>query len=153
MNHLALRAISRAEILELESLMSALSSERGHPPGNTDRIAPVKHHFAPGLYAREMFLLAGTRIVGKIHRSAYITTIAKGSGIIWNEFGAFEYNAPMTFVSREGVKNVGWAREDSIIINYHPTNLTDLGELEREIIVDSYEAFDALQQERKGLIL
>ncbi len=154
MNELTLRAVTRAEILELEGLMVALARER-HPdmkPGNTDSLAPVKHHFAPGLYAREIFLPAGTRIIGKIHRTSHVMTVAQGSGIIWNEFGGFEYKAGMTRVTRIGTKNIAWAREDTIIITYHPTQHQDVDAIERDIISPSYEAFDALGLDRKELI-
>jgi len=142
MNTLALRAVSRAEIIELENLMVALARERTPEmePGNTDTIAPVKHHFSPGLYAREIFLPAGTRIIGKIHLTSHVMTVAQGSGVVWNEFGAYEYRAPMTHVTKAGAKNVVWAREDSVIITYHQTNHDNVEAIERDIIAPSYEA-------------
>jgi hypothetical protein len=154
MNELALRAVSRAEILELEELMVAYARVKhpGMEPGNTDVIAPVKHHFSPGLYAREIFLPAGIRIIGKIHRTSHVMTVAQGSGIIWNEFGAYEYAAPMTHVTKAGAKNVVWAKEDSVIITYHPTDHQDVESIERDIISPSYAAFDAIAHARKELL-
>lgn len=146
MNEVTLRAVTRAEILELEGLMVALVHERhpGMEPGNTDAIAPVKHHFSPGLYAREIFLPAGIRIIGKIHRTSHVMTVAQGSGIIWNEFGAYEYRAPMTHITKAGAKNIVWAREDTVIVTYHPTEHRDVESIERDIISPSYEMFDKL---------
>lgn len=154
MNEVTLRAVTRAEILELEGLMVALAREQrpDMQPGNTDALAPVKHHFSPGLYAREIFLPAGIRIIGKIHRTSHVMTVAQGSGIIWNEFGAYEYKAPMTHVTKAGAKNIVWAREDTVIITYHPTDHQDVEAIEREIISPSYEAFDALGYDRKELL-
>jgi hypothetical protein len=151
MNAIALRAVSREEILELEGLMVALALEgrEGSAAGNTDSVAPVKHHFAPGLYCREIFLPAGLRIIGKIHRTSHLITVAQGSGIIWNEFGAYEYGAPLTKLTRPGAKNVVWAREDSVIFTYHPTQATTVEEIEAEIISKSYADFDALGHDQK----
>lgn len=153
MNDLALRPVSRHEILELEALMvmHAVAIRGEVKLGYTDDLAPVKHHFSPGLYAREIFLPAGLRIIGKIHRTSHVMTVAKGSGIIWNEFGAYEFAAPMTKVTKAGAKNVVWAREDTVIVTYHPTQLTDVAEIESEIISRDYAEFDALSftSERK----
>lgn len=151
---MSLRPVTREEILELEALMVELAREQ-QPDlelGCTDALAPVKHHFAPGLYAREIFLPAGLRIVGKIHKTSHLMTVCKGSGIIWNEFGSYEFQAPTTHLTRPGAKNVVWTREDTVIVTYHPTNLTSVADIEREIIAQSYEEFDALYQEPKEMI-
>lgn len=144
---------SREEIAELESAMLELAraEQAGFAPGNTDAIAPVKHHFAPGLYAREIFLPAGTRIVGKIHRTAHLMTVVAGSGLLWNEFAAYEYRAPFTQLTHPGAKNVLWVREDTIIVTYHPTILTNLADIEREIIAPDYAALPAPARAMKGI--
>jgi len=136
---------SRGEIAELEAAMvaAAAAADPDFAPGCTDAIAPVRHHFAPGLYAREIFLPAGTRIVGKIHRTAHLMTVVAGSGFLWNEFAAYEYRAPFTHLTTPGAKNVLWVREDSIIVTYHPTTLTDLAAIEREIIATDYDQLPA----------
>lgn len=139
------RPPSREDIAELEAAMLAAAADRDAEfiPGNTDHIAPVKHHFAPGLYAREIFLPAGTRIVGKIHRTAHLMTVVAGRGLLWNEFAAYEYRAPFTHVTVPLVKNVLWVIDDSIIVTYHPTDLTDVDAIEREIILDTYDQLPA----------
>lgn len=149
----ALRPISRVEILELEALMVAIAAQAQPEfrPGCTDAIAPVRHHFAPGLYARECFLPAGTRIIGKIHKTSHFMQVTKGSGIVWNEFDAFEYEAGLMKVTRPGAKNVVWAREDSIIITFHPTKHAKLEDIERDVIAESYAEFDALPMAAKEI--
>lgn len=79
----------RANILRLES------ASRDLPQVD----CPLKHHFAPGLYAREIFIPAGSVVVGKIHRHSHINVISQGSAIVVTEFGRMEVSAPYTFVS------------------------------------------------------
>lgn len=142
---LPIAAASRADIAELEAAMVAFatSSDAGFTPGCTDDVAPVKHHFAPGLYGREIFLPAGTRIIGKIHRTAHLMTVAAGRGLLWNEFAAYKYRAPFTQLTQPGAKNVLWVQEDTVIITYHPTQLTDVAAIEREIICADYHQLQA----------
>lgn len=110
--------------------------------GNTDDTCPVTHHFAPGLYAREIFIPAGTVIVGKIHRHAHVNTISKGKVVVATEFGLQELQAPVTFVSQPGIKRAVVAQEDTIWTTYHPTDETDLGKIEAHVIAPSFEAYE-----------
>jgi len=110
--------------------------------GNTDAECPVRHHFAPGLYAREIFIPAGHVIVGKIHRHAHINTISKGRVVVATEFGNQSYSAPVTFVSQPGTKRAVVAQEDTIWTTYHPTNETNLAKIEEQVIAPSFEAYE-----------
>lgn len=112
---------------------------------------PVRHIFAPGLYAREMFIPKGTVIVGKIHKHAHVNTISKGKCSVMTEFGPREIEAPHTFVSDVGTKRVVVALEDVIWTTYHPSNETDLTKLEDEIIAKSYDEIGLLESARDTL--
>lgn len=100
---------------------------------------PVRHIFAPGLYAREMSIPKGTVIVGKIHKHAHVNTISKGKCSVMTEFGPREIEAPHTFVSDVGTKRVVVALEDVVWTTYHPSIETDLVKLEEQIIAKSYD--------------
>jgi hypothetical protein len=138
-------APTRENILRLQDEMLALRAAAGLPvtPGNTDADCPVTHHFAPGLYAREIFLPAGFVVVGKIHRHAHINTISKGRVSVATEFGTTELQAPCTFVSQPGTKRVVVAHEDTIWTTYHPTDETDLGRIEAHVIAPTFADYDA----------
>jgi hypothetical protein len=43
---------------------------------------PLKHSFAPGVYAREMEIPAGTLLIGKIHKHRHHNFLMKGSIIV-----------------------------------------------------------------------
>jgi quercetin dioxygenase-like cupin family protein len=101
---------------------------------------PVTHHFAPGQYARQMDIPAGTVIIGKIHKHAHVNVISKGTGYVATEFGKQAYAAPMTFISEPGTKRAVYAETDTVWTTVHVTNETDLVKIEDEIIAPSYDA-------------
>lgn len=127
---------SREQILRFQDLMLEVCKE----PWEQD--FPVRHHFAPGLYAREMTLPKGGVIVGKIHRHAHVNTISKGRVWVVTEFAKEELVGPVTFVSIPGSKRVVVAQEETIWTTYHPTTETDLARIEEQVIAPSYEALE-----------
>jgi hypothetical protein len=97
---------------------------------------PVKHHFAPGVYLREIFMPAGTVVIGKIHKTEHFNLIEKGLCSIVHDDGRHEYlEAPMTFVSKAGVQKVLYIHEDTVWKTIHVTPETDLVKLE-EILIE-----------------
>jgi hypothetical protein len=100
---------------------------------------PVKHHFAPGQYAREIIMPAGSVGIGKIHRHAHVNVISQGEGEVATEFGRMAYKAPMTFVSEPGVKRVVHCHTDTVWTTFHVTNETDVAKIEEEVIAPSYD--------------
>lgn len=100
---------------------------------------PVKHHFAPGSYGREMTLPAGLVVVGKIHKHAHINVISKGRVQVFTEQdGVLELAAPCTFVSSPGTKRVVHVLEETVWTTVHVTDKTDLAEIEREVIATDF---------------
>lgn len=97
---------------------------------------PVKHHFAPGMYSREMFLPAGLVVVGKIHRYSHVNIISKGKVRVFTEQeGLRELEAPCTFISSPMTKRVVVVLEDTVWNTVHATDETDPDVIEAEIIV------------------
>ena len=127
---------SRAQILEFQELMAREFTA----PWEQD--FPIRHIFAPGLYAREMTIPAGGVIVGKIHRHAHINSISCGRVWVVTEFAKEELVGPVTFVSQPGTKRVVVAQEETIWTTYHPTDETDLSKIEEHVIAPTYEALE-----------
>lgn len=98
-------------------------------------IEPV-HHFADGLYAREITIRAGTILTGKVHSTEHLNIVSQGRIAVWTEDGMKIVAAPCTLVSRPGTKRVGFALEDTVWTTIHanPGNLTDLAALELALI-------------------
>lgn len=153
MNEVA-KPITRAKIMALQEAMMGALSEAGIPfsPGNTDDVCPLAHHFAPGLYAREILIPQGVLIVGKIHKHAHVNTISKGHVLVATEQGLIEFVAPYTFISQPGTKRVVLALSETIWTTYHPTDETDLEKIEDYVIAKTFEEFDALEYERAKLL-
>lgn len=125
-------APSRANLLQAEAYMLTL------PQVN----CPLRHHFAPGVYAREMSASAGTLIVGKIHKQTHLIFFLKGSGYIATENGREYFSAPHTSTTPAGTKRAIFAETDIIWTAIHPTDKTDLAEIEAEVIATSYDELD-----------
>jgi hypothetical protein len=107
---------------------------------------PLKHTFAPGMYAREIFLPAETFIVGKIHKHAHLNIVTRGRCTVVTEFGRREIDAsagPVTFTSDAGSKRALYVHEDTVWTTIHAVQSTDLAEIEREIIAPDFEELDA----------
>jgi len=100
------------------------------------QIEPV-HHFAHGIYAREITIPAGTLLTGKVHSTEHLNIVSSGSIVVWTEDGMKQVDAPFTMVSRPGTKRVGLAITDTVWTTIHanPTNTHDLVQLEAELII------------------
>lgn len=126
----------RDKILRLEAAMFA------QPQLTLETI----HHFAPGVYARELRIPAGVLLTGKIHRTEHLNIVSQGRITVFTEDGGRkEIVAPCTLISKPGTKRVGYAHEDTVWICIHPTDETDLVALEAELIAPNYEALGVSQ--------
>lgn len=99
----------------------------------------VTHNFENGIYTRSLFIPKGTLLVGKRHRDNTINILSKGSMIIIDGDSKVEVTAPYQFIGEKLSKKAGYALEDSIWINIHITNSTDLDEIEKEVIISEEE--------------
>lgn len=106
---------------------------------------PLKHTFAPGMYAREILLPADTFIVGKIHKHAHLNIVTRGKCVVATEYGMHEIdatNGPVTFTSEAGAKRALYVQEETVWTTIHTVHSTDLAEIEREIIAPNYAELD-----------
>lgn len=100
---------------------------------------PVQHHFAPGVYMRQMDAAAGTLVVSKMHRTEHMNILVKGSLTVATEDGIQLMTAPCVLKSMPGTKRIGYFHEDSSWITVHPTEETDLEKIEQQVIVPDEE--------------
>lgn len=96
---------------------------------------PITHHFADGIYGREMFIPAGTVLTGKIHRDATLNILLSGEIHVTTDAGVEKIVGPRVYVSPPGTKKVGYAHTDVRFMNVHPTKLRDLEAIEAKFIV------------------
>lgn len=101
--------------------------------------AEVVHHFAPGVYAREMRLLPGTMLTGKIHKKETLNVVC-GDISVFNEVDGSKKRLVgfHTFSSPPGTRRAGFAHSFTVWTCIHPTDETDLEKIEAEFI-ESYQ--------------
>lgn len=104
----------------------------------------LTHHFAAGVYARELFIPKDAVVVGKIHRHAHLNFLMKGDISVLTEHGVRRLKAPAVITSAPGIKRAGYAHEDSVWITVHATEETDLEKIEDQVICKSFEEFELL---------
>lgn len=116
---------TREQILKLEALA-------------VEHLPPVpiglRHYLADGIYAREMSVSKGSFVSGLTHRKEHVCVVSKGRIVVWTEDGMREVAAPFTMVTKPGAKRVGVALEDTVWTTFHATSLTNLDDIEREMI-------------------
>ena len=97
---------------------------------------PIRHHFAPGIYAREITIPKGTVLVGAIHKRESLVVLSAGRLRLVTDKGAVEISAPYTMACKAGAKNAAVALEDSVWTNFFATEETDTDKLV-EILTES----------------
>ena len=83
---------------------------------------PVVQYFAPGMYAREIRLPAGSIAIGKIHKHAHLNVISVGRGVFITDAGRVAFQAPHTFVSAPGTMRAVQADTDVVWTTFHATD-------------------------------
>jgi hypothetical protein len=103
----------------------------------------VVHHFAPGIYARELHIPAGVALTGAIHKTEHLFILSAGEieQISENE-GLHRIKAPFTCISKPGVKRMGFALSDAVVTTIHPTNETDVDKLRADLVCETYEEYE-----------
>lgn len=138
---------SRDLVMDFEQSLAAFVKENGL---EIDAEKLTKHWFAPGIYARELLIPAGTCLTGKIHKGAHLNIISQGRISVLTEHGIKTLEAPCTLVSDAGIKRVGFAHTDTVwtCIHANPDNCTDMEVLESRYISPSFEALTKTEPDK-----
>lgn len=97
---------------------------------------PVTHNFAPEIYVREIFMPAGTVVIGHKHLTEHFNVILKGKCRVMIGDELKELTAPCTFISGAGSQKVVNVLEDCIwqTVHSNPDNETDVDTLENRYV-------------------
>ncbi len=142
-----------------EPMVSALESLKSEAPGRIDERLdalekamltsdahpvelPVTHRFTPGLYAREIFMPAGTLLTSRIHKTEHPYVVISGKVSVFIEgVGVEHIEAPFVGITKPGTRRVLYIVEDCRWITFHPLTgdegergEEDLGKIEERII-------------------
>lgn len=137
-----------AKIDALEAAMRAAGHADGAAAGIT-----THHHYAPGIYAREMRAPAGTIVTSKVHKFENLSILSKGRMVLYLDDGTVrEIEAGFHIVAPPGTRRVAFVTEDAVWTTMHNTNERDLEAIESHFIAQTtaeYLAF-AQQQEKQS---
>lgn len=98
----------------------------------------ILHHFAPGIYAREMRVPAGRLITSKVHRFENLSILSRGRMVLYQDDGTVvEVVAGMHVVAPAGARRVAWVLEDSVWTVFHATTNTNPDEIEAQVVAPS----------------
>lgn len=135
-----LQSLLKSMELQSRSYVDVVRDVQQQIQDNADLIdVPVVHHFAPGVYMRQMNAAAGTIVVSKMHRTEHMNILTKGSITVATENGIEFLRAPVVLKSMPGTKRIGYFHDDSSWITVHPTDETDLEVIEQQVIVPDDE--------------
>jgi hypothetical protein len=107
---------------------------------------PIRHHFADGVYGREIDIPKGSLIIGKLHKFSQINVVSKGDISVLLDNGWKRLTAPCTFASPAGIKRAAYIHEDTTWTTFSGTDEKDLDKLEEVLTIGSYEEYLRLQE-------
>ena len=128
------RKVNREQIAALEKELIRLED---------GEVCTIKHHFAKGLYAREMFMPKDSTLTGMVHRCESIVIVVGDLETVING-EVVRLTGHNTFVSKVGEKRAMYSYEDSWVTGIFATDETDVVKLENELVEDA----DNLQYRR-----
>ncbi len=94
----------------------------------------TRHHFADGIYARELFIPAGVCLVGALHKTNHLFTVSQGECVAVTHEGREEIKAPYMGQTQPGMKRVIYAITDTVLTTFHVTEETDVDKIAEQIL-------------------
>lgn len=102
------------------------------------------HDFAPGLYARTIFMPSGNLIVSRIHKTEHLFIISSGVVAVKNNDEEWEiYSAPYKGKTLPGTRRVLYTIENVMWTTYHPVPIMPEDESD-EAVQKAVEKIDEL---------
>ena len=139
-------AVTRAKIMVFEDELGKVD---GITRGDMDE-CPLTHTFAEGVYVREIFIPAGTLVVGKIHRHSHPNFLMKGRVTVVTEGkGRETLEAPLSMISPAGTKRIVYTHEDTVWITVHKTEETNINKIEEAVIAKDYDALPPSREHKQ----
>lgn len=93
----------------------------------------VWHHFAPGLYARQMLIPKGVTLTGAVHKTEHLCIVSGDITVTTDEGVRRITHAHEIISSKPGIKRAGYAHADTYWTTVHATNERDLAKLVEEL--------------------
>lgn len=88
---------------------------------------PVAQYQVNGIYAREVYLPAGTLAASAKHKTEHMFVLSAGKVSVYSDNEqAVVYEAPFTGITKPGTERAVYAHEDSVWITFHATDESDV---------------------------
>lgn len=100
---------------------------------------PLTHLFCDGIYIREIFMPAGTLVIGEIHKTEHFNVLLSGEVTIFTIEGVERVSAPHRFISQPGIQKVLLIHVDCIWQTVHATESKNVPEIEKTLISETYD--------------
>lgn len=131
-------AAARDALGQLASAMQALPAQMHEPLEN-------RHDFAPGIYARTIFMRAGVVYVSRIHKTAHFFVVAEGACTVVDSHGERKLIvAPYLGKTEPGTQRAIHVHVDTVWTTFHATELTDPDEIGRQIMAESFDEAESV---------
>jgi len=112
------------------------------------------HRFAPGVYTREMIVPANVMLTGAIHKTEHISIFLSGTMLVPDESGQTKkITAPIVELAKPGIKRLGFTLEEVRWITVHPTEMTDVEQIEAEFFTNDPAEIDALLEHNDSAMI
>lgn len=123
---------SRALAYAFEAQLRAL------PPADM----PVTEYFSHGVYARELFIPAGTALTGKVHKFDNLNILLEGEIAVMTADGTVKRLGPgFVEVAPPGMKRVAVAITDTRWMTVHGTHERDVAKIEAEFVAQDEQEY------------
>lgn len=126
----------------MPQILAAEEALKGLPQVEFD----LEHYVIPGVYCRVLHIPAGVALTGKIHLKEHISILAAGELLVADADKNVRIKAPKVMIDRPGIKRLGYAVTDCTFINVLATDKTEIEEIEKESVVNSFDEYDAHQK-------
>lgn len=126
-----------------ERVEALLAQARAHPEA---LVTPEIRHFnVGGVYLREMFMRAGSLVIGKLHLRDHAVLIL-GDVWVYDQAGLTHYEGYHTLECKAGVQRTLAAVTDTWVTTVH-SNLVGLDpeEFERVAVTEDFRLLDAMR--------
>ncbi len=133
---------TRGDVIAFENVI------KQHPAHLTAKDFVTKHHFLPGIYIRELHIPAGMITTGKIHKYECISLLSKGQRATLVDGKIELITAPYMQMTPPGFKRISLTIEDSVWVTVHLTETTSIRLLEKELVCDTEEEYQAFLAEK-----
>jgi hypothetical protein len=113
-------AETQANIAKLNAQIDEIEAEMAKYP---QVVCPLKHTFTKGMYAREIFMPAGSWIISETHLTQHQYVISKGSVSVWIDEVEYLLQAPYSGITEANTRRMLFVIEDCVWTCFHPTNV------------------------------